>query len=198
MRTVRPFLALAAALMFAACASQKEPAEQLAAKIDSALAEFHADAEKYAAEELKPVDDAVDNLKKNLAKQDYGAVVQASTPVMNSINSLKETVAQRKADAEQMLAAATDEWNGLTAGLPAEVDALQKRVDQLVKTKKLPKGLDKAGFETAKTDFEALKTSWTQASSDFAEGKAAEALRKARAVKASIDDLAKKLEAKLS
>ncbi|HTU66485.1 MAG TPA: hypothetical protein VMF52_11090 [Steroidobacteraceae bacterium] len=199
MRTVKPLVALAATfLVLAACASQKEPAEQVVSRVDSALSEFRADAEKYAAEELKSVDESVANLKKQLAKQDYGAVVQGGTPVLNAVNSLKDTVAQRKVDAEQMLAAATEEWNSLTAALPAQVDTLQKRVDQIAKTKKLPKGLDKAGFETAKTDFDNLKTQWTQAGADFAEGKAAEALRKARAVKASIADLATRLEAKLS
>jgi len=199
MRSAKLFAMVAAAsLALAACANQKEPAEQAFAKVESALAEFHADAEKYASEELKDVDADVANMKKNLANQDYGAVVMSAPSVSSSISKLKETVAQRKADAEQMLAAAKTEWDGISATLPKAVETLQARVDQLVKTKKMPKGMDKAAFDAAKADFETLKTSWTQAASDFAAGNVAEAVRKARGLKAQADDLATKLEAKMS
>jgi hypothetical protein len=199
MRSVKLFAMIAAAsLALAACANQKEPAEQAFAKVESALAEFHADAEKYAADELKDVDASVANMKNNLARKDYGAVVMGAPSVSASISALKEIVAQRKADAEQMMAAAQAEWTDLSASLPKTVEALQARVDQLTKSKKLPKGLDKAGFDAAKTDFENLKTQWTQASAEFAEGKMAEAVRKARALKAQGDELVTKLEAKVS
>ena len=186
------------ALVLAACANQKEPAEQAVAKAESALAEFRADAEKYAADELKDVDSAVGNLKNNLARKDYGAVVMGSPSVSASIATLKETVNQRKADAEQMMAAAQTEWTDLSASVPKAVESLQARVDQLAKTKKFPKGMDKAGFDAAKTDFENIKNSWTQASAEFAEGKMAEAVRKARVIKAQADELMTKLEAKMS
>lgn len=199
MRSAKSFVLPAVlALVLAACASQKEPAEQAVAKAESALAEFHADAEKYAADELKDVDSAVGNLKNNLARKDYGAVVMGAPSVSASITTLKETVAQRKADAEQMMAAAQTEWTDLSTNVPKAVESLQARVDQLAKTKKFPKGMDKAGFDAAKTDFENIKNSWTQASAEFAEGKMAEAVRKARVIKAQTEELATKLEAKLS
>lgn len=186
------------ALVLGACADQKAPAEQAVAKAESALAEFRADAEKYAADELKDVDSAVGNLKNNLARKDYGAVVMGAPPVSASIATLKETVNQRKADAEQMMAAAQTEWTDLSASVPKAVETLQARVEQLGKTRKFPQGMDKAGFEAAKADFENIKNSWTQASAEFAEGKMAEAVRKARVVKAQSEELMTKLEAKMS
>jgi len=199
MRSAKLFVMLAAAsLALAACANQKEPAERAYAKVESALAEFHADAEKYASEELKDVDADVASMKRNLDNQDYGQVVMSAPSVSASINTLKQTVEQRKADAEQMLAAAQTEWNELNASVPKAVESLQARVDQLAKTRKLPKGMDKAGFDAAKTDFENMKNEWTQASSDFAAGKVAEAVRKARAIKAQSDELMTRLEVKMS
>jgi hypothetical protein len=199
MRSAKLFAMLAAAsLALAACANQKEPAEQAVAKVESTLAEFHADAEKYAADELKDVDDSVNNLKNNLARKDYGAVVMGAPSVTASIATLKQTVEQRKADAEQMMAAAQTEWNDLSANLPKTVETLQARVDQLAKNHKFPKGMDKAGFDAAKTDFENLKTQWTDASAEFASGKMAEAVRKARTIKSQAEELATKLEAKMS
>jgi hypothetical protein len=198
MRSAKLFAMLAAAsLALAACANQKEPAEQAVAKVEGALAAFHADAEKYAADELKDVDNAVNNLKSNLAKQDYGAVMMGANSVSASVATLKQTVEQRKADAEQVMAAAQTEWNDLSTSLPKTVETLQARVDQLAKNHKFPKGLDKAGFDAAKTDFESLKTQWTEASSEFAAGKMAEAVRKARVLKAQGDELMTKLEAKM-
>lgn len=187
----------AAALTLAACADQKAPAEQAVAKAESALAEFHADAEKYAADDLKDVDAAVGNMKNNLARKDYGAVVMAAPSVSNSIAKLKETVEQRKTDAEQMMASAQSEWTDLSASLPKTVETLQARVDQLSKTKRFPKGMDKAAFDAARTEFENLKAEWTEASTEYTDGKMAEAVRKARTIKSQAEDLATRLEAKL-
>lgn len=199
MRELRSLAFLAAAaLVLTGCANQKEPAEQTAAKVEAALAEIHADAEQYASEELKDVDADVANLKKNLAARDYGAVLVSAPSVTSSIATLRETVAQRKADAAQVLAAAQAEWNDITASLPKAVDALQARVDQLSKTRKLPKGLDKAGFDSAKADVETLKGEWTQASTEYAEGHVADAVRKARSLKARSEDLLTRLDAKVS
>jgi hypothetical protein len=199
MRSAKLFALLAAAaVVLAACANQKEPAERTVARVESSLAEFHADAEKYASEELKDVDADVANMKKNLANRDYGAVMMNAPSVSASIATLKETVAKRKADADQMLAAAQTEWNDLSTTVPKAVETLQARVDQLSKTHKLPKGLDKAGFDAAKTDFETMKTQWTQASAEFAEGKVADAVRKARAIKAQSEELMTRLEAKMT
>jgi hypothetical protein len=199
MRSAKLFAILAAAsLALAACANQKEPAERTFAKVESSLAEFHADAEKYASEELKDVDADVANMRKNLANQDYGAVVMNAPAVSGSIATLKQTVAQRKADAEQINAAAQTEWNDLSASVPKAVDTLQARVDQLSKTHKLPKGLDKAGFDAAKADFETMKTQWTQASAEFAEGKVADAVRMGRGIKSQSEDLMTRLEAKMT
>jgi hypothetical protein len=199
MRSAKLFALLAvASVVLAACANQKEPAERTVARVESSLAEFHADAEKYASEELKDVDADVANMKKNLANQEYGAVMMNAPSVSASIATLKQTVAQRKADSEQMVAAAQTEWNDISATVPKAVETLQARVDQLSKTHKLPKGLDKAGFDAAKTDFENMKTQWTQASAEFAEGKVADAVRLARAVKAQSEELMTRLEAKMT
>jgi hypothetical protein len=202
MRTAKLFAAFAAfaaaTLVLTGCANKKEPAEKAVAQVESSLAEIRADGEKYAADEFKDVNDSVGNLKSNLARHDYGAVVMGARSVNSAIVSLKETIAQRKVEADQMLEAATSEWNDLSASVPPMVDALQKRVDQLAKTRKYPGGLDKAGFDAAKTDFENLKNEWTAASAQFTEGKVAEALRKARVIKAQGDELMQKLEAKLS
>jgi hypothetical protein len=196
MRTSR-FIALAAAVILAACANQKEPAEQAVAKVDASLNEVRADAQKYAADQLQAVDTSVNRLKDNLSKQDYRAVVMGAPSVQSEVDALKEKVATAKADAEATLAAAQTEWNDLSASVPPMVEKLQARVDQLSKTRKLPKGMDKAAFENAKTNFESLKNEWTEAGSEFASGQAASAVRKARSAKAKAEELINTLEVKV-
>jgi len=196
MRTSR-IVALAAAAILAACANQKEPAEQAVAKIDASLNEIRSDAQQYAAEQLQTVDTSVTRLKENLAKKDYRAVVMGAPAVSSEVDALKEQVATAKADAEATLAAAQTEWNDLTASVPPMVEKLQARVDQLSKSRKYPKGMDKAGFDSAKANFESLKTEWTEAGSEFASGQAATAVRKARGAKAKAEELINALEVKV-
>ena len=92
-----------------------------------------------------------------------------------------------------MMAAAQAEWTDLSAKVPQMVEAIQSRVDTLGKSRKLPANVDKATWETVKTDFETMKTEWTDATTQFASGQADEAVRKAREVKAKGDQILSKL-----
>jgi len=194
MRIAKFFVALtAAALTLAACANQKEPAEKAVAQIESALTEIRADAEKYAADDLKSLDDSVAKLKAGLAHQEYSSVVTGAPSVASAVTALKETTAKAKADSEAIMAAAQAEWTELSANVPPLVDAIQTRVDTLAKSHKLPKDVDKAAFETIKTDLETVKTEWTDATREFTAGAAADAVRKARSVRAKAEEIHAKL-----
>ncbi|HUQ09870.1 MAG TPA: hypothetical protein VM146_06095 [Steroidobacteraceae bacterium] len=194
MRSMK-LLAVAAALVLTACANQKEPAEKAVAQVEASLSSLKGDAEKYAADDLRGVEESVARLKGELASKNYKAVMMQTPNVRSSIAALKDTVAKKKADAEEMLAAAQQEWTDLNTRVPDMVTKLQAKVDSLTKTRKLPKGLDKAGFETAKTDFEALKSSWAEAGAEFNSGMVADAVRRARAAKAKGEELMQKLGA---
>lgn len=196
MRATRLLAAMAAAaLLITGCANQKEPAERGVSQVEASLAEFKGDAEKYAADDLKGVEESIARLKGELAQKNYRAVVMQTPNVASTVAALKDTVAKKKADAEEMLAAAQQEWADLSTRVPEMVTRLQKKMDSLAKTKKLPKGMDKAAWETAKTDFEGVKTSWTEATSEFSSGMAADAVRKARAAKAKGEELIEKVGA---
>ena len=57
----------AVAVLMTACANQKEPAEKAVAQVEASLSQFKADAEKYAADELKGVEESIGKLKGELA-----------------------------------------------------------------------------------------------------------------------------------
>ena len=188
-------LAVVAALMLAACANQKEPAEKAVAQIEASLAQFKSDAEQYAADELKGVEESIGNLKNELANQNYKAVVMQTPSVASTVAALKDTVAKKKAEAEEMLAAAQAEWTELSASVPDLVGKLQAKVDSFNKTRRLPKGMNRASFDSAKADFEALKSSWAEAGAEFSSGMVADAVRRARAAKAKGEELMEKFGA---
>jgi hypothetical protein len=121
MRTSR-LIALVAATMLAACANQKEPAEQAVAKVEASLNEIRTDAQQYASEQLQTVEASVNRLKENLAKQDYRQVVMGAPSVASEVTALKEQVATAKADAEATMAAAKAEWDDLSAGARGSTD----------------------------------------------------------------------------
>ena len=190
MRIANLFVALAAtSAMLVGCASQKEPAEKALAQIESSVEEFRADAEKYALDELQGVDESIARLKNSVANKDYSSVVRAAPALNSTISVLRETVATKKADAEALMAAAQAEWSDLSAKVPQMVQAIQTKVDALNKSRKLPKDMDRATWESVKTEFETMKTDWTDATAQFASGEAGEAVRKARDVKTKGDQI---------
>ena len=191
---MRAIVITLAAAILAACTSQKDPAEKAVAKIQASLDEIRNDAQVYAADQLLAAETSMDRLKANLAKQDYSAVVVGAPSVSSEVSALKERVTEAKADAEATHAAAQAEWSDLSAKVPTLVEKLQARVDQLSKTRKYPKGMDKAAFESAKEGFEALKAEWTEASGEYASGEAAGAVRKARSAKSKAEELVTLLE----
>ena len=174
---------IAVALLAVGCANQKEPAEKALAQIDSSVAAVRDDAARYAADELQSVEASLSNLKEKLGKGEYKAVLAEAPNVDAAVNSLKETVATRKAEAEAALAAATTEWNALSADVPKMVDAIQSRVDILSKSSKLPKNVSQDAFNAAKSGLESMKAAWGEASAAFAAGDATTAVAKASSVK---------------
>jgi hypothetical protein len=139
------------------------------------------------------VEESVAKLKANLTSKDYKAVVLGAPSVAASVTSLKDTVAKKKADLATVMAAAQEEWAELSTSVPQMIEAIQSRVDTLSKSRRLPNNLDKATFETVKTDFDALKADWTAAGSQFASGAAADAVRTARAAKTKGEEILVKL-----
>jgi len=197
MRTFAKVLVLAVvALGAAACADRKEPAEKAMTRIENELNGIREDAQKYAHDQLQATEATAARMKADLDKQEYGSVLATLPEINQQLRVLHTTVEGGKSEAEAMVAAAQDEWNDLNTSVPPLVEKLQARVDELSKSRKYPKGMDKAKFEEAKTGFEALKTEWTEAGSQFASGAAADAVRKARNAKAKAEELMTQLEVK--
>lgn len=185
MRIYQTFLPLVTgALLLTACSSDKDPANNAVTQADAALSPMRDDASKFAPDELKAADTTLAKMKDNLAKEDYKAVV-ADVPQFNTqVRTLQESVVQK----QTLAAAAQNEWDTLNAEVPKAVEAIQIRVDGLKGTR-LPKEITKENYEAAKTDLEALKATWAEATTAAAAGDPSTAAEKGRTAAAKVEEI---------
>jgi hypothetical protein len=192
-RAARYPLISAAAIILVACASQKEPAQKLVNNIETAVAAASAEAAKYIPDQLADVQRKLDALKTSFAKQDYAAVVTGGPAVLNEAQGLATAAAAKK---DEILKALNDEWTALSAALPANLIAIQNRLDSLSKksNKKAAAGID---LVAAKSGLDEANPLWSKAQAAFAAGNMEEAVTTAKDVKAKVEALANALKVEL-
>jgi hypothetical protein len=179
-------------LALAACSGQKEPANQAIASVESSFAEIKADSERFASEQAAAIEKRVAELKASLEKKEYKTVVTDAPAVQKEITDLRATVATRRQEFEAASARATDAWNGFAAEMPRYLDTLQKRIDVLVKQRKVAKGTSEDSLL-----LDNVRNLWADASNLFSAGKPVDAAARAEEARAKAQQLAQKLGAKL-
>jgi hypothetical protein len=187
MRISQLFLPLAAALIITACGN-KEPATNAVTQAEAALSGIRDDAAKHAPEELKAAEATLAKMKADLAEEDYREVVAGVPPFNAQIKTLQETLVTN----QTLAAAAQNEWDALNAEVPKTVEAIQVRVDALTGSK-LPKEITKETFETAKTELEAMKATWAEATAAATAGDTMAAADKGRTAQAKGEELKNQL-----
>ena len=182
------------AIILAACAGQKEPAEKLLGEIQATVTAASAEAAKYIPEQLTGVQTQLGALKASFDKQDYAAVVSGAPAVLAAAQSLATAAAEKKDDA---LKALNDKWTALAGSVPADLTAIQNRMDFLAKkaNKKAAAGIDLDGAKSALSDAMSL---WSKAQAAFASGNLDEAVKTAQDVKSKVEPLASSLKLDLS
>jgi hypothetical protein len=182
-----------AAMIMSACAGQKEPAQKLIGDIEATVTAASAEAAKYVPDQLADVQSKLGNLKASFDKADYAAVATGAPAVLSAAKGLATAAAAKK---DEILKALDDQWTGLAGSLPAEVSAVQSRIDLLSKksSKKLAAGID---LDAAKAGAGNAASLWSKAQAAFAAGNLEEAVNTAKDVKARIEALATSLKMNL-
>ena len=193
-RVSRYALISMAAIILAACAGQKQPAQKLIGDIEATVTAASAEAAKYVPDELAAVQSKLAALKASFDKQDYAAVVSGGPQVLSEAQNLATAAAAKK---DEILKALNDQWTGLAGSLPADVAAVQNRIDVLSKKpgKKLAAGIDLDAAKAGAGDATAL---WSKAQAAFAAGNLDEAVSTAKDVKVKIEALAASLKVNLT
>ena len=143
-RSVFTLIGFALCFALLSCSTAKAPAEAAIKAAEDALAAARPEVAKFAPDQLKGVEDALATAKDNFQKGEYP---QALTGAQDLAAKVKDLAAAAAAKKDEL----TKSWQDLSGGLPGMVDVITKRVEILSKSKKLPAGLDKDKFETAKT-----------------------------------------------
>jgi len=176
-------LATLAAVLIAACANQRAPAEQAVTAAESALTNIRDMANRYAPDQLQAVDAQLNGVKDSLAKGDYKGVMAAMPALNNAISNLKDTATVNQQQAEAASAKAKDAWGPLSSDVPKMVDAISSRVDILSKSHHLPKGVTKDTLAAAKSGLDSMKSAWSDASNAATSGDYTPAVSKGQAVR---------------
>ncbi len=159
-----------------ACSTAKAPAEAAIKAADEALAGVRSDASMYVPDQLKGVEDSLAAAKESFQKGEYQQALTGAKDLASKAKDLASAVAAKKDELSK-------EWQDMSGGLPGMVNAIQSRVNILSKSRRLPAGLDKDKFESAKTSLATITQTMTEASDAFKGGNLMDAVSKAKTVK---------------
>ncbi len=182
-----------AAVMLAACASEREPAQKIMNDIEAAVNAASADAAKYVPDQLNDVQTKLDDLKTSFTAQDYKVVVAKGPALLSEAQGLAGAAAAKKAEVMKGL---NDQWAALSAEVPGRMTAIQNRIDLLSKksSRKLVKGIDLEAAKSALSDATSL---WSKAQGAFGNGNMEEAVATAKDVKSRLEAVASGLKMEL-
>lgn len=183
MKVYQALLPLAAAMMIAGCGS-RTTAQNVVGQADGMVTKLRPEASVTAPEELKVVEGTLATMKQDFNERDYKPVVDAVPQFNQQLRTLEDAMATKQTAA----AAATQEWSTLNSEVPKSIEAIQARVDSL-RPNALPKDVTKEELETAKTELETIKVTWTEATNAASEGDPAAAAEKGRTVAAKAEEL---------
>jgi uncharacterized protein YoxC len=187
------FLALCSiAILFVACVNQMEPAKNALDNINSTLSAVSADAQKYIPEQYAQAQAKVAALTASYEKKDYAAVIAGAPAVLTEVNGLSGAVSDKK---DEMVKALGNEWRSLAASIPQSLTAVQSRVDDLSKTKRVPKDVD---LNAAKSGLADANTAWGKAQDAFKSGNPEDAVAAAKDAQSKLATAAAALKMNLS
>ena len=159
--------------------SQKEPAEAALKAADTAMSEVKADGARYAPEQTKGLMASYTAAQEAFGKGDYKAAMELAQGVPAKAKDVAAAVAAKKAEL-------TKAWTELATSGSAQIDQIRAKVGELSAMKKLPKGMDAAALEAAKTALADITKAASDAADTFKAGNLADAVAKAGAAKAKI------------
>jgi len=180
--TVKKLLMLVVASTLAvACSSEKEPAQAAVTGLETAVAAAKPDIERFAPDRMAAVDDAVTAVKAKFNSGNYASALADMQSATGTLTAAAEAAATRKGELSA-------DW-ATFAGLPATLGRIKGKVAELEAMRRLPRGMDKARLEGAKSSLDATTQLWDDATDAQEKGRLIVAVAKAKQAKALVDSL---------
>ena len=180
------------AVLFVACANQMEPAKNALDNINTTLNSVSADAQKYVPDQFTQAQSKAAALSAAFERKDYAAVVAGAPAVLAEVRGLADAAAAKK---DEMVKELGNEWRSLAASIPQSLSSVQSRIDELSKTKRVPKDVDLAAAKSALADANA---SWGKAQDAFKSGNPADAVTAGKDAQGKVSSAAAALKLNLS
>ena len=171
--------AVFALLLGAACSGAKGTAQAAITAADAAMAALPADVAKVIPEQLQPLADAVTAAKDQFGKGDYAAALASAKDIPAKTADLAAAAGAKKTEL-------TAAWNELSLAMPRNLAAVKEKLDQLAKTKRLPKGMDAAQLADLNMSYDAQVGAWADATAAFQSGNLADAMTRTMDIKAKV------------
>ena len=154
----------------AGCA--KSSAESALAAADKAIAAIQAEATMIAPAQLKALSDTLADVKARFGKGDFQSALMGARSVSVMSRDLKAQLATQKTQLTSAFESAQKE-------VPGMADAVQARVADLAKMRRLPPGIDGKRFAALQGDVGTWREQWTAAEAAFQRGELAVAMSSA-------------------
>ncbi|HWN06942.1 MAG TPA: hypothetical protein VNO53_07235 [Steroidobacteraceae bacterium] len=172
----------------AACASQKEPAEQAFAAVEAKFKESSAEIQKYLPERYAEIEASIASLRESMSNEDYGDVVAEAGQVQAS---LKRAIGESRVRRAQLLVEMESEWDEMAKTMPAMVAAMDKKITS--QRGRAPKGMTGDEWKQTIADYDAARDAWGKAAAGLTRSNFEQSVLVARDAKAKIAAIMEKL-----
>jgi len=170
------------------CTDQSEPAKQAIMNVEQTVEAAGEDAQRYVPEDYRNVNDQLTTLKAQFNQRDYAGVLAKAPGVLTQAQALRAATDKAKQDEAAQEAAAQQaaqdalksEWDDLNGAVPESITAIEARVEELSKAKKLPGNVPRSALDSARSNLADAKTLWQQASDTQSNGQLQDAVNVAR------------------
>ena len=148
--------------MFAAGCS-KGPAEAALKAADEAVAKVAPDAQKFVPDQFATLTAAAAEAKASFDKGDYAAALAVAKDLPTKATEVMTAATAKKDEL-------TGQWNVMSKDMPILVADWQKKFDELLASKKLPKTATPERIEEMKAKMADVSATWTKATDAFNAG----------------------------
>jgi predicted outer membrane protein len=177
----------------AACASQKEPAEQALAAVESKFKESSSEIQKYLPERHAEIEASVASLRESMSNESYGDVVAEARQVQES---LKRAIGESRVRRAQLLVEMESEWDEMAKTMPAMVAAMDRKISS--QRGRPPKDMTGDEWKQTIAEYDAARDAWGKAAAGLTRANFEESVLAARDSKAKIAAIMEKLGVKPS
>lgn len=177
----------------AACASQKEPAEQALAAVEAKFKESGAEIQKYLPERYAEIETSVASLRDSMSNEDYSDVVAGAGQVQAD---LKRAIGESRVKRAQVQVEMETEWAEMSKSVPAMIDAMDKKIT--AQRGKPPKDMTREAWKQTIADYDAARDAWSKGAAEMTRANFEATVLAARDAKAKIAAIMESLDVKSS